>query len=72
VLLVVTGVVLLGVAAGFTAATFKVRRFRRALARAGYAGAAANPAFRRRLVLCAGVAVVGLALTVAGVDLAQS
>jgi hypothetical protein len=67
VLLVVAGVVLMGLAAGFAAASFKARRIRRALATAGYLpDERADAAFRRRLVICGLVGLAGVVLTVTG------
>jgi hypothetical protein len=67
VLLVVVGVVLLGLAAGFAAAIWKLRRIRRAVAAAGYLqdDPAATTA-RRRLAICGVVALAGIGLIVAG------
>jgi hypothetical protein len=67
VLLVVIGLILLGLAAGFAFASFKARRIRRVLARAGYAtGEEPVATLRRRLVTCGVVALAGVILIVAG------
>jgi uncharacterized membrane protein len=66
VLLIVPGVILLGLAAGFAFASYKARRIRRAMAVTGYVDDATDPAFRRRLLACGVVAIAGVALTVAG------
>jgi UPF0716 family protein affecting phage T7 exclusion len=67
VLLVVIGLILLGLAAGFAFASFKARRIRRVVAQAGYAqGEEPAATFRHRLVWCGVVALAGVVLIVAG------
>jgi|Tabmets5t2r1_1033131.scaffolds.fasta_scaffold05046_3 hypothetical protein len=66
-LLIVTGIVLVGLAAGFAFATFQTRRFGRSMVEAGYLREEAeSPVVGRRLALCTAVALVGIVLIVVG------
>jgi hypothetical protein len=66
-LLIVVGIVLVGLGAGFAFAIFQAHRIGRGLAGAGYLREETlTPVFGRRLALCTAVALVGVVLIVVG------